>query len=97
MLECTVVANPPDVDFTWKIKNENETIEENIVKDGLRSFLTLETRVENFRTYLCFANNSVGMSIACERDVTGESQLKLNIIRCYLIYTIFFTFPIDTN
>uniref|UniRef100_A0A1B6E6D7 Ig-like domain-containing protein n=1 Tax=Clastoptera arizonana TaxID=38151 RepID=A0A1B6E6D7_9HEMI len=72
VLECTVVANPQDVDFTWKIKNENETLEENIVKDGLRSFLTLETRVENFRTYLCFANNSVGMSIACERDVTGH-------------------------
>lgn len=72
ILICTANANPTDVDFTWKIKNENETIDENIRKDHLKSFLTLETQMENFRTYLCFANNSVGMSIPCERDVTGE-------------------------
>lgn len=68
---CTASANPTEVDFTWKVKNENETIEENVEKVGLQSFLTLETRVENFRTYVCVANNSVGPSIACERDVTG--------------------------
>ncbi|RZF42221.1 hypothetical protein LSTR_LSTR004370 [Laodelphax striatellus] len=72
VLICTAHANPTEVDFTWRIKNENETIEENIEKKGLQSFLTLETRVENFRTYLCFTNNSVGMSIPCERDVTGN-------------------------
>ncbi|XP_054282603.1 hemicentin-1-like isoform X4 [Macrosteles quadrilineatus] len=72
VLICTATANPADVDFTWKVKNENETIEDNIEKVGLQSFLTLETRVENFRTYLCVANNSVGSSIPCERDVTGN-------------------------
>lgn len=71
-LECSVIANPQDVDFTWKIKNENETIEEHIEKGHLQSILTLETRVENFRTYLCFANNSVGVSIPCEMDVSGS-------------------------
>ncbi|XP_039278812.1 uncharacterized protein LOC111055569 [Nilaparvata lugens] len=74
VLICTAHANPTEVDFTWRIKNENETIEENIEKRGLQSFLTLETRVENFRTYLCFTNNSVGMSIPCERDVTAYQE-----------------------
>ncbi|XP_046675860.1 hemicentin-2-like isoform X7 [Homalodisca vitripennis] len=72
VLICTATANPAEVDFTWKVKNENETIEENVNKVGLQSFLTLETRVENVRTYLCYANNSVGSSIPCERDVTGN-------------------------
>ncbi|XP_054284692.1 hemicentin-2-like isoform X5 [Macrosteles quadrilineatus] len=74
VLICTATANPADVDFTWKVKNENETIEDNIEKVGLQSFLTLETRVENFRTYLCVANNSVGSSIPCERDVTAYQE-----------------------
>ncbi|XP_046400692.1 uncharacterized protein LOC124166984 isoform X2 [Ischnura elegans] len=73
VLICRASANPAEVDFFWRIKNgsENETVEENVESGGpLSSILTLETRVENFRTYLCFANNSVGMSIPCERDVT---------------------------
>ncbi|CAG2058341.1 unnamed protein product [Timema podura] len=78
VLVCTADANPTDVDFTWRIKNENDTIEENIEKRGLQSFLTLDTYVETFRTYLCFANNSVGMSIPCERDVTaGVASCKI--------------------
>jgi hypothetical protein len=75
VLICNASANPTDVDFMWKIKNENETIEENVETKGLVSILTLESRSENFRTYLCFANNSVGMSIPCERDITGQSPL----------------------
>ncbi|XP_063245039.1 hemicentin-1 [Bacillus rossius redtenbacheri] len=71
VLVCTVHANPTDVDFTWRIKNENDTIEENIEKKGLQSHLTLDSYIENFRTYVCFANNSVGVSIPCEQDVTA--------------------------
>lgn len=71
VLICQAHANPTEVDFTWKIKNENETVEDFIENRGLQSHLTLESRIENFRTYLCFANNSIGMSIPCERDVTG--------------------------
>ncbi|KAK6619008.1 hypothetical protein RUM44_003390 [Polyplax serrata] len=73
VLICTAHANPTEVNFMWKIKNENETVEDLIEDKGLQSFLTLESRIENFRTYLCFANNSVGMSIPCERDVTGKA------------------------
>ncbi|XP_049814950.1 hemicentin-1 isoform X1 [Schistocerca nitens] len=73
VLTCSTSANPPEVDFTWRIKNENDTIEENVEKKGQSSILTLESYVENFRTYLCFANNSVGVGIPCERDVTGHA------------------------
>ncbi|KAJ9592942.1 hypothetical protein L9F63_015402 [Diploptera punctata] len=38
-LICTANANPKEVDFTWRIKNENDTIEENIEKRGLQSIL----------------------------------------------------------
>ncbi|KAL1124451.1 hypothetical protein AAG570_001077 [Ranatra chinensis] len=79
VLKCTARADPSDVDFTWKIKNENETIEENIEKNGLESLLKLETRIENFRTYLCYANNSVGVSIPCEHDVTAYQEKSSNV------------------
>lgn len=77
ILTCSTSANPPEVDFTWRIKNENDTIEENVEKKGQSSILTLESYVENFRTYLCFANNSVGVGIPCERDVTGENGVYI--------------------
>ncbi|XP_046400693.1 hemicentin-1 isoform X3 [Ischnura elegans] len=81
VLICRASANPAEVDFFWRIKNgsENETVEENVESGGpLSSILTLETRVENFRTYLCFANNSVGMSIPCERDVTAYQEKSIS-------------------
>jgi hypothetical protein len=71
-LICAAHANPKEVDFTWRIKNENETLEENIEKKGLQSILTLDSHVENFRTYVCVANNSEGPSVPCERDVTRK-------------------------
>nr|XP_018907404.1 PREDICTED: hemicentin-1-like isoform X4 [Bemisia tabaci] len=75
VLYCNAHANPSEVDFTWKIKNENESISENVEKKGLQSILTLETRVENFRTYLCYVNNSVGMlTIPCEVDVSAHEE-----------------------
>lgn len=70
-LTCSAKANPSEVDFLWRIKDENGTIEEDIDKRGQQSILTLDSHVENFRTYLCFSNNSVGTGIPCERDITG--------------------------
>jgi hypothetical protein len=32
----------------------------------------LDSHVENFRTYVCVANNSEGPSVPCERDVTRK-------------------------
>lgn len=75
---CTVQANPQDVVFYWKAKEGNETYSiiegSNIIKEGLKSFLILDSTVDTKRTYQCFANNSVGFSDKqpCEMDVAGE-------------------------
>lgn len=73
VLTCLVRANPDQVSFTWRIENSNETVEDNVVSQGLRSRLALDTRAEDTRTYLCYATNAVGTSFPCERGVQGES------------------------
>ncbi|XP_069698098.1 hemicentin-2 isoform X6 [Periplaneta americana] len=73
-LICTAHANPKEVDFTWRIKSENYTLDDNIEKKGLQSILILDNRVEQFRTYVCIANNSEGASVPCERDVTPYQE-----------------------
>ncbi|XP_060807894.1 hemicentin-1 [Amyelois transitella] len=86
VLVCTAHANPEDVSFLWKLKNDNDSLtDERIWQDGPQSFLRLSTSVEVYRTYLCFANNSVGTSRQCERDVMGRvpwwrDQQKLILI-----------------
>ncbi|XP_021920979.1 uncharacterized protein LOC110830403 [Zootermopsis nevadensis] len=89
-LICEAHANPKEVDFTWRIKNENDTLEENIEKKGLQSTLLLDSHVENFRTYVCVANNSEGPSLPCERDVTFEISWweKLDIEHLTIIIAI---------
>ncbi|KAG5898346.1 hypothetical protein JTB14_034328 [Gonioctena quinquepunctata] len=73
-LVCTAQANPTNVMFVWKVRELNETFIEtnNIVQEGLKSYLLLDSSVDNFRTYLCYANNSVGVGVPCERDVAGN-------------------------
>lgn len=77
-LLCTVQANPQDVGFYWKAKEGNETYSivegSNIIKEGLKSFLILDSTVDTKRTYQCFANNSVGFSDKqpCEMEVAGN-------------------------
>ncbi|XP_034251543.1 hemicentin-1 isoform X2 [Thrips palmi] len=76
VLTCMVRANPDQVSFTWRIENSNETVEENVVSQGLRSRLTLDTRAEDTRTYLCYATNAVGTSFPCERGVQAHYKEK---------------------
>lgn len=73
-LICTANANPKEVTFTWRVKGLNETPDDmnSIRQHGLQSYLILDSGVDQFRTYLCYANNSVGVSIPCERDVAGK-------------------------
>ncbi|XP_072934034.1 uncharacterized protein nrm isoform X6 [Epargyreus clarus] len=72
-LVCTALANPSKVTFSWKLKNDNDSLTtETIKQNGVQSFLELDDSVDVYRTYLCFANNSVGMSRACERDVMAN-------------------------
>ncbi|CAH1642394.1 unnamed protein product [Spodoptera littoralis] len=73
VLVCTAHANPSTVSFFWKLKNDNDSLtDEKIWQQGAQSFLRLSTSVDVYRTYLCYANNSVGMSRPCERDVMGN-------------------------
>ncbi|XP_052742760.1 uncharacterized protein LOC112046705 isoform X2 [Bicyclus anynana] len=72
-LLCTATANPSEVSFTWKLKNDNDSLTtEEIWQDGAQSYLRLSSSVDVYRTYLCYANNSVGKSRECERDVIGN-------------------------
>ncbi|KAL4702256.1 hypothetical protein ACJJTC_005492 [Scirpophaga incertulas] len=86
VLVCTAHANPAEVSFYWKLKNDNDSLtDEEIWQNGPQSFLRLSTSVDVYRTYLCFANNSVGMSRQCEMDVVGivpwwRDQHKLILI-----------------
>ncbi|XP_047541252.1 uncharacterized protein LOC125074070 isoform X1 [Vanessa atalanta] len=86
VLVCTAHANPSEVSFSWKLKNDNDSLsDEKIWQSGPQSFLRLSARVSVYRTYLCVANNSVGVSRPCERDVMGtkvwwRDQQKLMLI-----------------
>ncbi|XP_069363169.1 uncharacterized protein nrm isoform X3 [Maniola hyperantus] len=72
-LLCTATANPSNVSFTWKLKNDNDSLTtEEIWQDGAQSYLKLSSSVDVYRTYICYANNTVGKSRECERDVIGN-------------------------
>lgn len=84
---CSAVANPKETDFTWSLKNDNDTLEQVATMRNGRSYMLLDTSVTNFRTYVCIANNTIGHSVACERDIPGwynELFIDLLISRFYL-------------
>lgn len=72
-LLCTAVANPQEVSFNWRVEEYNETYveTENIIQNGLNSYLFLDPTVDTARTYFCYVNNSVGTSSPCEKSVAG--------------------------
>ncbi|KAK1135643.1 hypothetical protein K0M31_000230 [Melipona bicolor] len=68
---CSATANPKETDFVWSLKNENDTLEQIAETRNGKSYIRLDTSVTNFRTYVCVANNSIGHSNPCDRDVPG--------------------------
>ncbi|XP_028027603.1 hemicentin-1 isoform X4 [Bombyx mandarina] len=75
VLVCSAKANPAEVSFMWKLKNDNDSLtDEKIWQAGTQSYLRLSPGVDVYRTYLCFANNSVGVSRPCERDVMANLE-----------------------
>lgn len=68
---CSAVANPKETDFSWSLKNENDTLEQIAEMRNGRSYMLLDTSITNFRTYVCVANNTIGHSVPCERDIPG--------------------------
>ena len=70
LLVCEVEANPSVVDFQWML--DNGTYDANIVNKGPTSTISLIASPEYFGKYKCFANNSIGMSVPCERVISGK-------------------------
>lgn len=54
----------------WRLLNE--TLTDHVTSKGLTSFLRLPATAESRGTYYCYVNNTIGESIPCEIDVTGE-------------------------
>ncbi|XP_018359928.1 PREDICTED: hemicentin-1 isoform X3 [Trachymyrmex cornetzi] len=76
---CSAVANPKETDFTWSLKNENDSLEQVAQIRNGKSYMLLDTSVTNFRTYVCVANNTIGHSVACERDIPAHHGVKRHI------------------
>ncbi|GBP62110.1 hypothetical protein EVAR_53888_1 [Eumeta japonica] len=69
-LVCTSHANPNVVSYSWKLKNDNDSLNgEEISQVGQEGLLKLSDSVDQHRTYLCYAKNSVGLSRPCEIDI----------------------------
>ncbi|CAG7834604.1 unnamed protein product [Allacma fusca] len=76
LLVCEVEANPGVVDFQWML--DNGTYDANIVNKGRTSTISLISTPEYFGKYKCFANNSIGLSVPCERVISGSWIRKLS-------------------
>ncbi|XP_039305890.1 hemicentin-1 isoform X3 [Solenopsis invicta] len=76
---CSADANPKETGFTWSLKNENDTLEQVAEIRNGKSYMPLDTSVTNFRTYMCVANNTIGHSVACERDIPAHHGTKSHI------------------
>lgn len=77
-LVCVAFGNPPELDFGWSVKAENETYEVMSARqEGTVSFLVLDEEFLETRTYRCVANNSVGIGSFCEIDVAGKFIFKI--------------------
>lgn len=73
-LVCTAFGNPPEVDYAWSLKSENETLDAaNAEEREMSSYLVLKGEFIETRIYRCVANNSVGTGSFCEIDVAGKS------------------------
>ena len=73
LLTCESSANPEDVTFAWFRGNES-LVDAEVNNVGLVSVLTLEASAENFGTYYCYVNNSVGAGEPCEIDLQGTQE-----------------------
>lgn len=73
-LVCTANANPQELTFSWQADESNHTfsIESNILSEGMRSYLILDTSIGVERVYYCTVNNTVGKGEPCERKVSGK-------------------------
>ncbi|XP_068965914.1 hemicentin-2 isoform X1 [Bombus flavifrons] len=89
---CSATANPKETDFVWSLKSDNDTLEQNAEVRNGKSYIRLDASVTNFRTYVCVANNSIGHSNPCDRDVPGHipwwHQLEGNLLLIVIVAAV---------
>ncbi|XP_076670099.1 neuromusculin isoform X2 [Andrena cerasifolii] len=89
---CSAIANPKETDFVWSLKSDNDTLEQTAETRNGKSYIRLDTSVTNFRTYVCVANNSIGHSTPCERDIPGHipwwHQLEGNLLLIVIVAAV---------
>ncbi|XP_050471028.1 hemicentin-1 isoform X2 [Bombus huntii] len=89
---CSATANPKETDFVWSLKSDNDTLEQNAEMRNGKSYIRLDASVTNFRTYVCVANNSIGHSNPCDRDVPGHipwwHQLEGNLLLIVIVAAV---------
>ncbi|XP_019886592.2 hemicentin-1 isoform X2 [Ooceraea biroi] len=89
---CSAIANPKESDFVWSLKSDNDTLEQVPEMRNGRSYMLLDTSVTNFRTYICVANNTIGHSAPCERDIPGHipwwHQLEGNLLLIIIVVAV---------
>ncbi|EFN82322.1 Titin [Harpegnathos saltator] len=89
---CLAIANPKEMDFVWSLKNDNDTLEQVAEMRNGRSYMLLDTSITNSRTYVCVANNTIGHSTPCERDVAGHipwwHRLEGNLLLIIIIVAV---------
>ncbi|KZC13798.1 Hemicentin-2, partial [Dufourea novaeangliae] len=89
---CSAIANPKETDFVWSLKSDNDTLEQVAEIRNGKSYIRLDTSVTNFRIYVCVANNTIGYSNPCERDVPGHipwwHQLEGNLLLIVIVSAV---------
>ncbi|TRY71608.1 hypothetical protein TCAL_03134, partial [Tigriopus californicus] len=74
VLTCEALANPEEVTFGWHRVNAT-VLDEDVTSNGLISQVRLDPSPDNFGTYYCYVNNSIGAGQPCEIDVQGKTWL----------------------
>lgn len=73
VLTCEALANPEEVTFGWHRVNAT-VLDEDVTSNGLISQVRLDPSPDNFGTYYCYVNNSIGAGQPCEIDVQGKRR-----------------------
>ncbi|KAJ8682010.1 hypothetical protein QAD02_017802, partial [Eretmocerus hayati] len=85
---CIAEGNPSEYGYKWSLKSDNDTIEQVPIVINGKSYLALDEDVTNPRTYVCVANNTIGLSNPCERHVPASIPWYLRLDGDLLVLVI---------
>ncbi|XP_059086618.1 uncharacterized protein LOC131883222 isoform X2 [Tigriopus californicus] len=87
VLTCEALANPEEVTFGWHRVNAT-VLDEDVTSNGLISQVRLDPSPDNFGTYYCYVNNSIGAGQPCEIDVQGMGLIRMGNANLILIVAV---------